>query len=179
MRNVFTLVNMLTQILGLRKISVPCPPAPLFRVWLKILCLRLSLRPTIGLVRLPRPLLMWGILFCFPLGSMEVVDSTLVLHLLAQRLAAIYVPTPDNIHPRSCLSAGVVACIYARWFSSPYRLDIGLPCFTWCFRRMIFVFSSDSVLGVVVSHRYWPPLASFPYPSGSAFLFEVCLPVGL
>jgi hypothetical protein len=112
-------------------------------------------------------------------GSMEVVDSTLVLHLLAQRLAAIYVPTPDNIHPRSCLSAGVVACIYARWFSSPYRLDIGLPCFTWCFRRMIFVFSSDSVLGVVVSHRYWPPLASFPYPSGSAFLFEVCLPVGL
>jgi hypothetical protein len=49
-------------------------------------------------------------------GTMEVVDSTLVRHLLAQQLAASFVPTLDNTHPRSCPSAGVIACTYARWF---------------------------------------------------------------
>jgi hypothetical protein len=47
---------------------------------------------------------------------MKIVDTTLVRHLLAQQLAAIFVPTPDNIHPGSCPSAGVIACTYARWF---------------------------------------------------------------
>jgi hypothetical protein len=52
-------------------------------------------------------------------GTMEVVDSTLVRHLLAQQLAAVFVPTLDNNHPRSCPSAGVIACAYARWFQQP------------------------------------------------------------
>jgi hypothetical protein len=56
----------------------------------------------------------------FPLAPyiMEVVESTLVRHLLAQQLAAFFVPTPDNIHPRSCPSAGVIACTYATMVST-------------------------------------------------------------
>jgi hypothetical protein len=57
-----------------------------------------------------------GYPFLLAPGIMEVVDSTPVRHLRAQQLAALFVPTPDNIHPRSCPSVGVVACTYARWF---------------------------------------------------------------
>jgi hypothetical protein len=55
-----------------------------------------------------------GYPFLLAPGIIEVVDSPLVRHLLAQQLAAFYVPTPDNIHSRSCPSAGVIACTYAR-----------------------------------------------------------------
>jgi hypothetical protein len=62
-----------------------------------------------------------GYSFLLTPGTMEVVDSTLVRHLLAQQLAAFFVPTLENIHPRSCPSAGVIACTYARWFQQPIK----------------------------------------------------------
>ncbi len=57
----------------------------------------------------------------FPLipGSMEFVDPSLVRHLLTQKLTDFFVPTPDNVDPRSCPSQGVIACTYARWFQRP------------------------------------------------------------
>jgi hypothetical protein len=110
-------------------------------------------------------------------GIMEVVDCTLVRHLLAQQLTAFFVPTPDNIHSRSCPSAGVIACTNARWFQQPISARNKAPLFSLSasagYSSSFLPISS----GVQWSpHRYWPPSASFPYPSGSAFL---CLPVGL
>jgi hypothetical protein len=49
-----------------------------------------------------------GYSFLLAPGIMEVVDSTLVCHLLVQQLAAFFVPTPDNIHPKSYPSAGAI-----------------------------------------------------------------------
>ncbi len=52
-------------------------------------------------------------------ASMEVVDPSLVRHLLAERQTTSFVPMPENSNPRTCPSQGVIVCTYARWFQQP------------------------------------------------------------
>jgi hypothetical protein len=106
-------------------------------------------------------------------GTMEVVDSTLVRHLLAQQLAPFFVPTLDNIHPRSCPSAGVIACTYARWFQQPISarnkaslLHLALPPGTL---RLVFRFRSGcSGFPIDTGRRRHP----FPIPRAQRFCLK-------
>jgi hypothetical protein len=104
---------------------------------------------------------------------MEVVDSTLVRHLLAQQLAAFFVPTPENIHPRSCPSAGVIACTYARWFQQPMPARNRAPLFHLAFPpstlRLFFRFRSGcSGLSIDTGRRR----RLFPIPRAQHFCLK-------
>jgi hypothetical protein len=114
-----------------------------------------------------------GYPFLLAPGIMEVVDSTLVHHLLAQQLAAFFVPTPDNIHPRLCPSASVIACTYARWFQQPVSarnraplLHLPLPPSTL---RLFFRFRSGCSGLPINTGRRWRP---FPIPWAQRFCLK-------
>jgi hypothetical protein len=62
-----------------------------------------------------------GYPFLMTPDSKEVVDSALVRHLLAHRLAASSVPLPDTIDPRSC------PFLRAYDFSNPHEPVTGHP----------------------------------------------------
>jgi hypothetical protein len=104
---------------------------------------------------------------------MEVVDSTLVRHLLAQQLTTFFVPALDNIHPRSCPSAGVKACTYARWFQQPISarikaplLHLALPPST--LRLSFRILSGCSGLPIDTGRRRRP----FPIPRAQRFCLK-------
>jgi hypothetical protein len=92
---------------------------------------------------------------------------------LAQQLAAFFVYTPDNIHSRSCPSAGVIACTYARWFQQPMSarnrgplLHLALPPSTL---RLFFRFRSGcSGLPIDTGRRRRP----FPIPRAQRFCLK-------
>jgi hypothetical protein len=117
-----------------------------------------------------------GYPFLLDPGIMEIVDSTLVRHLLAQQLAAFFVPTSDNVHPRLCPSAGVIACTYARWFQQPMSarnraplLQLALPPSTLRLFLLFFRFRSGcSGLPIDTGRRRRP----FPFPRDQRFCLK-------
>lgn len=82
-----------------------------------------------------------GYPFVLDSDCMVHVDSLAIRHLLAVRHHSFFVPTADNLDPRTCPSQGAIVCTYARWFQKP----------SWA-RRL-------------------PPLISLPLPAASLRLF--------
>lgn len=63
-------------------------------------------------------------------GSMALVDcriTTAIRRLLSERRSSVFVPTDDNLDPRTCPSQGVILCTYARWFQRPYGARARVP----------------------------------------------------